>query len=290
MEDDASSKWLSTAANIFTFCIEIGPDVVVKPRVFTAIAFNAPITFDPENGEHLKELRDANGIERDISMVARWVKPTAKRTPEQKSAHLFLSFSDPCLANRTITDGISICNERVRLEKVKREPTHCLKCQGWHHHARECTEVNDRCGTCAGAHRTRQCPIPQDTACVLCSTGGHPSWSRRCPTFLSKVEECDTRNLENLLTFFLISELWTWTGKGLDQGNRPPKSTQGQASQAGAPRPTAKPPNWRNLGPYPDWNTNLPPSRSWFDNDPGADPTTTTTTNKESRRGTESAQ
>lgn len=53
MESDTASKWLSVLTNAFILCTEIRPDVVVKPRVFAAIVFNVPITFDPDDKKHI---------------------------------------------------------------------------------------------------------------------------------------------------------------------------------------------------------------------------------------------
>lgn len=156
------------------------------------------------------------------------------------------------------------------MEKVKREPTCCLKCQGWHHHAHECTSVTDKCGSCAGNHRTSQCPTPLAKACVSCGEDGHSSWSRNCPTFLKKVAECDSRNPENLLTFFPTSEAWTWTSKEVTAADRAPLRRRAQATLAELPRATAEPTTWKKLGPYPGWDTDLPPSRSWSDDEPAA--------------------
>jgi hypothetical protein len=211
MDNDHALEWIKKQENRLPFCIEVGPDVVFKPRAHTIIAFNAPLTIDLENEAHRKEILEANHIEPDTLAAIRWVKPAQRRTPEQKSAHLFASFTDAKAANRIIASGLTICNKKVRTEKVKREPIRCLKCQGWNHHAYECIATTDRCGSCAEEHRTDQCPYPQKTRCISCESDDHTSWNRRCPTYLRKVGECDSRNPENLLQFFPTSEPWTWT-------------------------------------------------------------------------------
>ena len=74
---------------------------------------------------------------------ARWAKAPDRRAPNQRTAHLLLSLNSVDAANRAITNGLSICNKRCHVERAKREPTRCLKCQGWNHFAKECTAEND---------------------------------------------------------------------------------------------------------------------------------------------------
>jgi hypothetical protein len=255
MESDRASAWVSKAENRFALCVEIGPDVVVRPRAHTVIAFNIPLTFDPEKQEHLAEFYEANHLDSETIATTRWVKPIARRIPEQKSAHLSISFTDASAANRAIADGISICNKRVRVEKVKKEPTRCLKCQGWNHHAYECISRDDKCGNCAENHRTSQCPHPRRTRCISCNVDDHASWSRKCPTYLKKVDNCNLRNPENSLQFFPTTEPWTWTPRTEPKFNKPPQYDSYR-------------PSWGALGPLPDWNTDIPPSRSWDDDTP----------------------
>ena len=149
METDEALNWVHKTENKVTFCIEIGPDVIFKPRPHVVIAFNAPLTIDPTNEDHLKEICEANHLDTDSTVAICWVKPIARRNPEQKSAHLFVSFTNPSSANRIIADGLTICNKKIRAEKAKKEPTRCLKCQGWNHYAYECTSQDDICGNCA---------------------------------------------------------------------------------------------------------------------------------------------
>jgi len=308
MENDHSLNWLKQKENSFAFRIEIGPDVLVRPRPHTVIAFNVPLTFDPENLSHRDEVCDTNNIEREQVYKIRWVKPRSLRPLEQKTAHLFLTFTDASTANRAISAGLTICGRRTRVEKVKKEPTRCLKCQGWNHQAHECPATSDKCANCAEDHRTAQCPHPQHLRCVSCDSQNHASWSRSCPTYLRKVSECDSRNPENALHFFPTMEPWTWTNskKTKNQGSRQwsePHTSQerGEADtyrpdyRRGNPHPSKRgdsyrpnqktdmhcptdsyrPVHWGVAGPIVDWNNpplgwdnNLPPSRSWDDETP----------------------
>jgi hypothetical protein len=189
VESDQALSWIHKKENKFNFCVEVGPDVVFKPRPHIVIAFNAPLTVDPDNKAHIKEICEANHLDSEAIAAIRWVKPIARRNPEQKSAHLFVLFTDPSSANRIIADGLTICNKKIRTEKVKKELTCCLKCQGWNHHAYECIAVNDICGNCAETHWTSKCPHPHQWHCASCKTDDHASWSRNCYVYLKKVSD-----------------------------------------------------------------------------------------------------
>ena len=74
----------------------------------------------------------------------------------------------------------------------------------------ECLEPNDKCANCAGYHRTSSCR-ESDKSCVSCKSNDHASWSRKCPTFLRKLDEFNSRNPDNSLQFYPTVESWTWT-------------------------------------------------------------------------------
>jgi len=109
-----------------------------KARVHNAIEFNVALTIDPDNQKHREEICEANHLNEDTIVAMRWVKPIQRRAPSQKTAHLILSLTDIKAANRAIANGLTICNRRTRVEKIKKEPTRCLKCHGWNHYANEC--------------------------------------------------------------------------------------------------------------------------------------------------------
>ena len=174
------------------------------------MAFNVPIVIDPRDENHRTEICEANDLDANTITAAKWAKAESKRTPNQRTAHLYLSFDNADTANRAITNGLTICNRRCHVEKTKREPTRCLKCQGWNHFAKDCIEGNDKCGNCTGAHQTSDC-LSNNKACVSCRTNDHASWSRSCPIFVKKIDEFNNRNPDNSLQFFPTSDPWTWT-------------------------------------------------------------------------------
>jgi len=303
LETDEAFRWINKKENKFQFSVEVGLDVVFKPRSHTVIAFNVPLTINPENKAHRKEICKANHLETESISSIRWVKPVARISHEQKSAHLFISFTDPFSANRALSSGLSICNKKIQAEKVKKEPTRCLKCQGWNHYAYECISTVDKCSNCVENHRTSQCPDPSRQYCVSCNASDHSSWSRSCPTYMRKVSDCDSRNPENLLQFFPTTEPWTWTTSAnikpamnrrhdiyrpsYEHDQRTPKENSYRPRRGDWYRPAqehdtyfpssvvdpyeyswkpAKEKGWATTGSSPLLNSELPPSSSW-DND-----------------------
>ena len=211
LDSDEATAWFQKAENRSNFCCKIGPNVASRTRIHNLIAFNVPLTISPEEIGHQQEICEANNMEKETITTMRWAKPINRRSPNQRTAHLIITFSNADTANRAITDGLYICNRRCHVEKVKREPTRCLKCQGWNHYARDCLEKEDKCGNCARNHRTGSCPTPHATRCVSCKTDDHASWSRECPTFTKKCNEFDSRNPENALQYIPTADPWTWT-------------------------------------------------------------------------------
>jgi len=230
MADDHAARWLKDETNARSFCSKIGTATTFRKRLYNLIAYNVPIIMEPENGNHIKEIHEVNQLEPETIKTARWVKPIARRSPTQKSAHLILSFTDVNAANRALANGLTICHRRTTVEKIRKEPVRCLKCQQWNHYAKECIADHDTCGNCAERHRTNQCPDHTRRKCASCSSADHASWSRECPTFKRKVDECNKRNPENSLPFIPSDEPWTWT-TGVNEGRHQMHQERGPASR-----------------------------------------------------------
>ena len=211
VDSDYSAKWFANKVNRTEFCTRLGKSISFKPRLYNVLAQNAPLTIDPEDEKHIEEVNEINDLEDNAVLAMRWAKPINRRSPHQRSAHMVLSVSSPEAANRLIANGIILCRKKCYVEKIKKEPTRCLKCQGWNHIARDCKEPDDTCSNCAKTHRTTACPHPHTRWCVSCKTDEHVSWSRDCLTFTKKVAEFNERNPENQLPFFPTTDHWTWT-------------------------------------------------------------------------------
>ena len=151
----------------------------------------------------------------DTILKIRWAKAINRRSLTQKMAHLILTTNEANVANRAITNGLNICNKHCCIKKIKREPTSCLKCQGWNHYAKDCTKDKDICGNCLENHRTNKCTTVT-WKCHSCKTTDHASWDCTCPTYIKKTNEFNTRIPDNLLQYYPTTDSWTWT-----QGDKP---------------------------------------------------------------------
>ena len=194
--------------NAREFCEGVGPGTKFKMRMHELIGYNVPLILEPTNSNHITEIHEVNQLETGTIKSTRWVKPVARRSPSQRSAHLILSFTDVNAANRALSGGLTICHSRTKVGKIKKEPIRCLKCQNWNHYANECKASEDTCSNCAEPHRTSQCPNPLIRRCVSCKTSDHTSWSRECPIFVRKTDEYNARYPENELPFIPSDKPW----------------------------------------------------------------------------------
>jgi hypothetical protein len=209
-DSDAAATWLNDVDNQRKLCDLIGSNAEFRTRTYNIIAFNVPTDINLEDASHRQEINEVNDLESPTITSMKWAKAIARRSANQRTAHLLLTINDANAANRAIANGLTICNKRCRVERTKREPSRCLKCQGWNHFAKDCIEEKSSCANCAGPHRTDSC-LSGERRCASCKTDDHASWSRTCPTFLRKCDEFNSRNPENSLQFFPTSDSWTWT-------------------------------------------------------------------------------
>jgi hypothetical protein len=138
VDSDDSASWLANKVNRVEVCSIIGDKVAFKSRNFNVLAFNVPLNLDTRDEVHLAEINKTNGLEDNTISAIHWAKHPLSRSPNQRSAHLVLLCTNPEAANMAITGGLIICNKKCHVERIKREPIRCLKCQGWNHIAREC--------------------------------------------------------------------------------------------------------------------------------------------------------
>jgi hypothetical protein len=245
MKNEEATLWLQQNDVSAAFNVEIKQSATFKKRAHNTIAFFVPLTFDPDNPTNIEELIETNDLNPNDILKAKWAKAPERRLPSQTSGHLLISFSNPDIANKAILNGLVICNKCSTVQKCKKEPLRCMKCQGWNHVASACDKSEDVCGTCGdNNHKTSDCNNPGKKKCISCDTDDHTSWDRNCPTFLRKCEEQNQRNQENVMPFFPSTEDWSWAlnpppqstivmqaPSFLDQATRPPRRNQLRQTQ-----------------------------------------------------------
>ena len=208
-----AADWLRIPVNEAAFTCKFDPDTIIRDRVHPIMVPRIPITFDPNNPKHLREVEEVNRMHPNAIKKARWIKPTYRRTRGQSCAHAIFTISTAADANRLLKDGIYVCNARTFPKKLKHEPKQCMKCRRWGHYAAECRAQKDTCGTCGGQHKTSECESEDKRYCVSCKASTHTSWDRSCPEFLRKCDEYSKFHPENSLTYFPTDEDWTRTAR-----------------------------------------------------------------------------
>jgi hypothetical protein len=203
--------WLKDQDAEFGFLSEFSRDASLSKRSYPILVPRIPLSFDPSNDAHLREVEEINDLPVGVIQKARWIKPEYRRAPGQRAAHAIFTLSEITVANRCIRDGLYVCGLRIRPSRLKHEPLQCMKCRKWGHFANACSAEVDTCGTCGGEHRTKECNTKDKIYCVSCKSNSHPSWDRDCPEFGRRRAQYDENYPENGLTYFPTEEDWTHT-------------------------------------------------------------------------------
>jgi hypothetical protein len=184
-----AADWLRKPEIEAVFTKRFDSDTTIRDRTHPVMVPRIPLTFDPNNPVHLREVEEANGLTLKTIKKARWIKPEYRRVPGQSCAHAIFTVSSVTDANRMIKEGVYICNACTFPKKLKFEPKQCMKCCKWGHYVAECRAEKDACGTCGGQHKTNECKSENKRYCVSCRSDTHASWDRNCPEFLRKCIE-----------------------------------------------------------------------------------------------------
>ena len=209
LDSKETAIWLREPGNEIAFADSFAKGAHIRAREYSLVAPSIPLTFEPENTTHLREIEEVNNLPSRVIRKARWIKPISRRRPGQTHAFAILSVASVDTANKLIKDGVVICGGLIRPTKQKQEPAQCMKCRRWGHFAAYCPEASDTCGTCGGNHRTSNCESKEKLHCVSCGDNTHASWDRACPEFTRRCAVLDERNPNNSMPFFPTDEDWT---------------------------------------------------------------------------------
>ena len=209
MNSKEAVNWIRDPSNEVTFAEAFSKGAHIREREYILIAPRVPLTFDPENPDHLREIEETNSLPKLIIRKARWIKLAERRRKGQTLAHIILTVTSVNAANMLIKDGLRICGNMVRPTKQKLEPAQCMKCRRWGHFVDRCLETEDTCGTCGEKHHTNACKNVSKLHCVSCDVNTHTSWDRTCPEFTRRCAAIDERNPVNSMPFFPAEQDWT---------------------------------------------------------------------------------
>jgi len=202
-------SWINEPSNELTFSDTFSKESHIRQRSFNLILPGLPIIFDPNWAEHLRKVKEVNGLRVNAIKKARWIKPTTRRWPDQSHAYAILSLFSADDANNLIRNRLIVCGAVVRPREQKQEPMQCMKCRHWGHLATACEAEADTCGRCGDKHRTNNCSNKDKTYCINCKDDTHPSWSRECPEFNRRCLIFDKRIPENTMLYFPTEHDWT---------------------------------------------------------------------------------
>ena len=124
-----AANWVRELGNKEMFTNAFSKGSHIRDRLYNIVAPRVPLTFEPENTTHLREIEEANGLTPCAMRKARWIKPAERRKSGQTHTFAILSFSSVDTANKLIRDGIGICSSLIRPTKQKQEPIQCIKCR-----------------------------------------------------------------------------------------------------------------------------------------------------------------
>ncbi|KAG1765681.1 hypothetical protein EDD22DRAFT_774829, partial [Suillus occidentalis] len=107
LDSAESAQWFSNPANKSKFLEHFGVEVVIKERSFHVLVENVPISFVPDNHAAIDDVEKKAGLKPKTISRARYIKPIARRTPGQRTAHAIFTFSTKEAANQAIKFGLA---------------------------------------------------------------------------------------------------------------------------------------------------------------------------------------
>ena len=100
-------------------------------------------------------------------------------------------------ANFALPEKVSIGWTTYDVREYIPNPRRCFKCQRYGHGSKACHSQDDRCANCGEfGHMDRDCSNP--TNCCNCE-GDHPSYSKKCQTYLMEKEILTVMTKEKIL-------------------------------------------------------------------------------------------
>ena len=157
MDSEEAAGWLNASVSWATFLNRFAPDASVKEWAFPMVVQFVPLFFKPEKEAEIYQVERDNDLPEGSILHAHWIKPAYRQACDQTCGHVIFVASTANAANKMLTSSLVGCQKRVYAKKCKKEPTRCLKCQGWGHLSYDCMLTHDTYGMCAGRHRMASC-------------------------------------------------------------------------------------------------------------------------------------
>jgi hypothetical protein len=102
-----ATDWLHTPEIEISFTRKFDPDTTIRDWVHPVMVPRIPLTFDPSNPTHLREVEEVNQMPPKAIKKARWIKPEYRHAPRQSCAHAIFTISSATDTNRILRDGVT---------------------------------------------------------------------------------------------------------------------------------------------------------------------------------------
>ena len=132
-KEKEAADWVQRPEVATNFTKALVDDASIAKCLFSILVPRIPITFNPADQMHLREVEECNEIPQGTIAKARWIKPINRRDPKQQAAHAIFSLMEVNIANICIRDGLYVCGLRTHPCRLKHEPMQCMKCRRWGH-------------------------------------------------------------------------------------------------------------------------------------------------------------
>jgi hypothetical protein len=124
-----AANWVRELSNKVNFANAFSKGVHICEREYILVMPGVPLTFNPENTAHLREIEETNSLPKLIICKVRWIKLVERRRKGQTLAHAILTVTLVNTTNKLIKEGLRICSSMLRPMKQKIEPIQCIKCR-----------------------------------------------------------------------------------------------------------------------------------------------------------------
>ena len=259
VESDATATWLRSPTGMKEFTSNFGAEVSLSTKPFPVLVEFVPIQFNPDDPNALREVERRSSLPPGSIKSSRWIKPVARRSTNQRKAHITVDLLTPDHANHVIRTGLTIAGAQCPARKLLPEPTRCLKCQSFEgsHFAKDCRSQTDTCSTCGGNHRSADCNDRDRRYCANCKRTGHASWDRACPVFQEKTRKYRAHISDAKYKYYPVKDdTSTW------ELDTPPEHKDAPPRMP----PQGKTPTFKPSNPSTEWKTNtrkpIPPAAS----------------------------
>ena len=117
LDSKEAADWLKEPDIEDKFIDKFAIGAVIGNRKFNILMRWVPITLDPNDRKHHREIEEANSLPTHSIQSIRWIKPIIRRRAGQTRAHAVFTVTSPDVANLIIRDGINVYGTRPRAEK-----------------------------------------------------------------------------------------------------------------------------------------------------------------------------